>query len=960
LRSWIPAIIGLGLVLRLIHLTRLHALPAFSELTLDPRAYDQWAQQIAAGVWVGRSAFWVDPLYAYFLGALYWLFGHDLFLPRLMNAAFGVATAAVVAATAFRVWGSRAAAIVGAFVVVLFLPAIHYESQLEKTALSVLLVAATVHLFLIGTPRAIAAAGVLAGLGTLARGNGILFVPLGALALALGWDRSPRDPLSVGTGRRARRAALWLGGALPLIALATVHNYLASGELVPTTTNLGINLYLGNNAGNVYGYYQPPIFLQASTDTEQPNFRSEAQRRTGRVLSDRALSDYWAGQSWEAIKAAPGQAALRTLHKLQLVFNNIEVPDSAAIEGTETWSPVFRLPVFRFGQVLCLAVLGIAVGWRRRGVWIVVAVAATYTASLLPFFIMGRLRVQLLPPLAVLAAGGVVCTADIVRRRNWPALGYAAAILAAVALLVFPATQWMKDRQTAGGAIGWYNEGAMLADRGHIDEAVHAFETAVQIDAKAVPAALRRLGSIYQERGDYQRAETAMRQVLEFRPDSASAHDALRKLYDVMLQDRRWHDDAQIRSRRLALDAAAATTPPAAPRPDQASGPADADPVRATFTQAAALKAAGRFDDMIAVLQRAVRQGPYDEGMHYMLGETMEQHATPQAMVEFFSSELSHDPKPQTSQYFWATGLARQGDIDGAIAHLRTALEIDPAHEMSQWRWGLLLERQQPEEALEHLLEATRIHPEFKAALQAAANLAERLGRQAEADDLRRRAAAANPNTIRRFEYWARYLHEHGRDTAALAEINRLLAERANDAEGLRLRDAIRSGATTAATPAGVPATPPPAAPIAVNSAGSAAANGGLSATEHALFVTSLSTQPPGAPVWIVYDARSPSAKALAQDLAAAFESAHWTVRRLAPAAIPLRQGLFFFAADDPPATEAAAVRQALTAAHLQATLGTGYRSFAADRQRSDPAWRGIDFDSDQSFVIAVGRSGEP
>src|SRR5579862_1762620 len=73
LRSWIPAIIGLGLVLRLIHLTRLHALPAFSELTLDPRAYDQWAQQIAAGVWVGRSAFWVDPLYAYFLGALYWL-----------------------------------------------------------------------------------------------------------------------------------------------------------------------------------------------------------------------------------------------------------------------------------------------------------------------------------------------------------------------------------------------------------------------------------------------------------------------------------------------------------------------------------------------------------------------------------------------------------------------------------------------------------------------------------------------------------------------------------------------------------------------------------------------------------------------------------------------------------------------------------------------------------------------
>src|SRR5204862_5154613 len=141
---------------------------------------------------------------------------------------------------------------------------------------------------------------------------------------------------------------------------------------------------------------------------------------------------------------------------------------------------------------------------------------------------------------------------------------------------------------------------------------------------------------------------------------------------------------------------------------------------------------------------------------------------------------------------FWAVALARRDDFDGATAHLRRALEIDPAHEMSQQQWGLLLERQgQLDAALAHLVEATRIHPEFKAALDDAARVADRLGRHTEAQDYRTRAATANPNTVRQFVYWARYLHAHGRDAAAAVEVERLLVLRPTDAEALRLRDDI-------------------------------------------------------------------------------------------------------------------------------------------------------------------------
>jgi tetratricopeptide (TPR) repeat protein len=198
-----------------------------------------------------------------------------------------------------------------------------------------------------------------------------------------------------------------------------------------------------------------------------------------------------------------------------------------------------------------------------------------------------------------------------------------------------------------------------------------------------------------------------------------------------------------------------------------------------------------KYDQAIAVLQAAVRQGPYDEGVHYALGSLMVEYASPEATVAYFSSEAPRDEKPQTSHYFIALGRERMVDLDGALAELRRALAIDPAHEMSQRQWGLLLERKgQLQAALEHMLEAIRIHPEYRPALLDAARLADRLGRAADGAHLRERARVSDPNTPRRFLYWARYLHEHGRDADALHELARLNGS-PDDPEALELRRAI-------------------------------------------------------------------------------------------------------------------------------------------------------------------------
>ena len=63
------------------------------------------------------------------------------------------------------------------------------------------------------------------------------------------------------------------------------------------------------------------------------------------------------------------------------------------------------------------------------------------------------------------------------------------------------------------------------------------------------------------------------------------------------------------------------------------------------------------------------------------------------------------------------------------------------------------------------------------------------------------RAVGAHPNTVRRFYYWARYLHQHRRYGPAMAEVRRMLAERPTDADALRLRDVLLTQIGDAAVP---------------------------------------------------------------------------------------------------------------------------------------------------------------
>jgi hypothetical protein len=189
-----------------------------------------------------------------------------------------------------------------------------------------------------------------------------------------------------------------------------------------------------------------------------------------------------------------------------------------------------ELPLITWGELFPLAVLGGVVAFGRRSARLMVGVALGYFLSLLPFFVLGRLRVQLLAPLAVLAGGGLVWLIDAARARQGRTLLRASAGLLPCLVFASYRADWMDRIHHASLAVNWNNFAGALANSGQSDAAIDAYRRAVAIDARAVPAALRALGSLYERRGNDRAALDVYQRLLELKPESPSAQAALRRV----------------------------------------------------------------------------------------------------------------------------------------------------------------------------------------------------------------------------------------------------------------------------------------------------------------------------------------------------------------------------------------------------------------------------------------------
>jgi 4-amino-4-deoxy-L-arabinose transferase-like glycosyltransferase len=169
-----------ALLVRLINVYQLKPTPFFDVLLGDAHGYDLWAQRLAGGDWIGSDVFYQAPLYPYFLGGVYAIFGRDLLIVRIIQAVIGSASCVLLGLAAARMFSKRAGLFAG-LALALWAPAIFFDGLLQKSVLDMFFMCLALWIVAGIRPQA---SGIsrFAGLGaalaalSLSRENGLLLI----------------------------------------------------------------------------------------------------------------------------------------------------------------------------------------------------------------------------------------------------------------------------------------------------------------------------------------------------------------------------------------------------------------------------------------------------------------------------------------------------------------------------------------------------------------------------------------------------------------------------------------------------------------------------------------------------------------------------------------------------------------------------------------------------------------
>jgi tetratricopeptide (TPR) repeat protein len=512
-------LLAVSLLVRLVYLDQIRANPFFYHPVVDAQTYDEMAMRIAAGQEPIPAPFYQPPLYPYFLGLLYALFGRSLLLARLVQMAMGAASVWLLYALGGRLFDRRTG-FAAALAYSLYGTMIFYEGELLAPVLIVFLnlLLALAVLKVLDKPAWPLAlgSGILLGLSALAMS---VILPLALVLPLYAWRHWRRRSASPGPGRALVLACCFATGLLLAIAPVTWRNWRVGREFVPISTNAGINFYLSSGKD-----YEHKTAIRPGYEWDE--LLNEPIRRG--IHKSGEQSDYFMKKALRLIAADPAGYARLLLKKLSLFANGNEIMRDQEIYPFRQYSPLLSLLVwkkwlaFPFGLLLPLALLGMALALRRRiaGAGLLLAFILVHVAVLLGFFVTARYRLNILPFLALFAAYGTLEVWSLLRRRLWP---QAAPLLACLlALLLF--CNWRVAPMSRDFSVdSYYNLATNLLKEGDTGRAKAWLLKAIEVDPLN-PEANGNLGVLYEQEKQPQEAKKCYLRILERYPEDVRAH----------------------------------------------------------------------------------------------------------------------------------------------------------------------------------------------------------------------------------------------------------------------------------------------------------------------------------------------------------------------------------------------------------------------------------------------------
>jgi 4-amino-4-deoxy-L-arabinose transferase-like glycosyltransferase len=546
---WFLVVCVVAFLLRLIHLLQLRQSdPLFLSPQMDSLYHHEWALAIAAGREFIADAFFRAPLYPYFLGLLYKLFGANLLVVRMIQSIIGSAGCGLVYLLARQLLPPQAASprppksgphsslltphsssvpVIAGLVMAVYPLAVWFDGELLLEGLLTFLVLLGFVLLLRSreSDRQWWLPGIVFGLAAITRPNVLAF--LAVLPVWLFLDRSRTCP-TVTTRRTVLVRLVQIWGAAALVILpVTIRNYVVSRQFVPIAWQAGTNFYIGNSPVSD-GVTAIVPGTRGSWWGGYDDVRRLAEEALGRPLKGAEIDRYWLGRGFEFWREQPGKALGLLARKAFLWFAGYEVSNDRDLYTVKRYSFInyllysSRFLKFPFGIVLPLALAGV---WLLRREWRrllpVYLLAGAYSVSFIVFFVCSRYRMPLVPIAAVLGSAGLLGLMGRVGRMSGRGVALAIAV---AAFLLFNANlagaggQVSADQNHVAAAVGLHEQGRDSAALIEVREALESDSTRSALSLEA---------ALLSNLGDFAGAERAARAVVRRYPDDADAYDAL-------------------------------------------------------------------------------------------------------------------------------------------------------------------------------------------------------------------------------------------------------------------------------------------------------------------------------------------------------------------------------------------------------------------------------------------------
>ena len=664
---------------RLLHLWQLKSTPFFDTLLGDANGYDQWAQRLAAGDWVGSEVFYQAPLYPYFLGSVYAIVGRDLLIVRIIQAAIGSASCVLLGLAGERLF-SRKVGLAAGLALALWTPAIFFDSLLQKSVLDMFFMCLSLWL-ISGIRDQGSGIGVWIALGAsmaalaLSRENGLLLI-----LVVLVWRAT-----ALAVAEERQRLLAFVVGLAIVFAPVVIHNYSVDGGFYLTTSQFGSNFYIGNNP-NADGTYASIRFGRGSPEYERIDATEVAEEAAGHKLSPSEVSSFWTTRALAFITSHPGKWIALTGRKILLLFNRSEMIDTEAQDSYAEFSLPLRMlgRVTHFGILVPLAVIGLLATWPdRRRLWIIHALMLTYAASVVMFYVFARYRYPLVPLLLLFGAAGVFAIPSLPRAPQRSTRVASAALI--IATVIF--ANWPVLSSTLMKAITENNLGTALMEQQRYDASIAHLRRAIELKPDYAPAH-NNLGAALRAAGRLDEAIAHYQEALELKADFASASY---NLANAQLELGRTGDSVE--SFRRAIEANPNSVEAHNNLGIALANKGDLTGAIAEFRAALAIDErsvhahrnlgnmlydAGRRDEGLAHLQRAMEIAPNEPEAAYDIGTILLQEQRFSAAAARFEAALKIRPDWAEAHNNLGIALASQGRVAEALKHFERAVELNP------------------------------------------------------------------------------------------------------------------------------------------------------------------------------------------------------------------------------------------------------------------------------------------